>query len=124
MGGNYFILRLDNISDFTVILLTLSLIILPPLGIYWLLIRPGIMSKFLLYLSFIICLGAAYLIIPPTQKGFFNKILVWLIPVMEIGILILVIYGILKSIKNYKRNRQNEEHDFLDVIRLSLEPKL
>ena len=82
------------------------------------------MSKLLVYLAFIICLGAAYLIIPPTQKGFFNKILVWLIPVMEIGILILVIYGIFKSIKNYKRNKQNEQHDFLDVIRLSLEPKL
>lgn len=124
MGGSYFILRLDNISDFTVILLTLSLIILPPFGTYWLFIRQRIMSKLLLYLVFIICLGASYLIIPSTQKGFFNKVLVWLIPVIEIGILILVMYGIFKSVKNYRRNKQNEEHDFLDVIRISLEPKL
>jgi len=124
MGGSYFILRLDNISDFTVILLTLSLIILPPFGIYWILIRPRTMPKLLVYLSFIICLGASYLIIPSSQKGFFNKLLVWLIPILEVSVLIIVIYGIFKSVISYRRNKQDEEHDFLDVIRISLEPKI
>src|SRR5699024_374696 len=124
MAGSYFILRLDNISDFTVILITLILIALPPFGTYWLLIRTRTMPKLLLYLSFIICLGASYLIIPSSQKGCFNKMLVWLIPVLEISVLIVVIYGIFKSVISYRRNKQDEEHDFLDVIRISLEPKL
>src|SRR5699024_980093 len=124
MTGSYFILRLDNISDVIVILLTLSLITLPPFGTYWLLIRPKTMPKLLVYLSFIICLGASYLIIPSSQKGFFNKLLVWLIPILEVSVLIIVIYGIFKSVISYRRNKQDEEHDFLDVIRLSLEPKL
>ncbi|WP_256200848.1 hypothetical protein [Virgibacillus halodenitrificans] len=124
MGGSYFILRLDNISDFTVILLTLSLIILPPLGIYWLLIHPRSMPKLLVYLAFIISLGASYLIIPSSQKGFFNKMLISLIPVLVISVLIVVIYVIFKSVISYRRNKQDEEHDFLDVIRISLEPKL
>ncbi|HLR68489.1 hypothetical protein [Virgibacillus alimentarius] len=50
--------------------------------------------------------------------------LVWLIPVLEISVLIVVIYGIFKSVISYRRNKQDEEHDFLDVIRISLEPKL
>jgi len=124
MAGGYFILRIDHISDFTVVLLTLSLIILPPFGTYWLLIRPKTMPKLLVYVSFIICLGASYLIIPSSQKGFFNKLLVWLIPILEVSVLIIVIYGIFKSVLSYKRNKQDEEHDFLDVIRISLEPKL
>jgi hypothetical protein len=124
MGGGYFILRLDNISDLTVILLTLSLIILPPFGIYWLLIRPRSMPKLLVYLAFIVCLGATYLILPSSQKGFFNKMSIWLIPVLEISVIIVVIYGIFKSVISYRRNKKDKENDFLDAIRISLEPKL
>ncbi|REB11478.1 hypothetical protein DVB69_00785 [Sporosarcina sp. BI001-red] len=124
MGGSYFILRLDAISNLTVILLTLSLIILPLFMIYWLFIRPSSMPKLLAYLAFIICLGASYLIIPSSQKGFFSKMMVWLLLVLEISVLIVVIYGIFKSVKSYRRNKQDEDHDFLDVIRMSLEPKL
>src|SRR5699024_11477275 len=69
-------------------------------------------------------LPISYLIIPSSQKGCFNKMLVWLIPVLEISVLIVVIYGIFKSVISYRRNKQDEEHDFLDVIRISLEPKL
>lgn len=43
---------------------------------------------------------------------------------MEVSVLIVVIYGIFKSVKSYRRNNQDERHDFLDVIRISLEPKL
>jgi len=50
--------------------------------------------------------------------------LVRLIPVLEISVLIVVIYGIFKSVISYRRNKQDEEHDFLDVIRISLESKL
>src|SRR5690625_4966093 len=124
MGGIYMILRFDNLSYFTVMLLTLSLITLPPLSIYWLLIRPRTMPKLFVYLSFIICLGASYVIIPSSQKEFFHKLLVWLIPILEVSMVIVVIYGIFKSVISYKKNKRDEEHDFLDVIRISLEPKL
>ena len=49
MGGSYFILRLDNINNFIVIILTLSMMILGPLSIYLLLIRPRSMPKLLAY---------------------------------------------------------------------------
>ena len=123
MGGSYFILRIDNISNVTVILLTLSLMILPPISIYWLLIRPRTMSKLLVYLAFVICLGVSYLIIPSTQKGFFNQMLIWLIPILEISVLIVVLYSIIKSVIGYRRTKSNKDNDFLEIIRISLEPK-
>lgn len=124
MGGSYFILRINNISQVTVILLTLTLIILPPTSIYRLLIRPRSMPKLFVYLSFIVCLGASYLIIPSSQKGFFNQILIWLIPVLEVSIVTVVVYSIIKSIIRYKGNNESKENDFLEITRISLEPKL
>ena len=124
MGGSYFILRINNISNVTVILLTLTLIILPPMSIYWLLIRPRSMPKLLVYLSFIVCLGASYFIIPSSQKGLFNQILIWLIPVLEVSIVIVVVHSIIKSIIRYKGNNKSKENDFLEITRISLQPKL
>jgi|SRR5690625_1631055 len=82
------------------------------------------MRKLVVYLAFIVCLGASYLIIPSSQKGLFNQILLWLIPVLEISIVIVVLYSIFKSVVNYRRNKKNKESDFLEIIRISLEPKL
>ncbi|MGE7184772.1 hypothetical protein ACQKKK_12465 [Peribacillus sp. NPDC006672] len=82
------------------------------------------MPKLLVYLSFIVCLGVSYLIIPSSQKEFFNQILIWLIPVLEVSIVIVVLYNIIKSIIRYKRNNKNQENDFLEIARISLEPKL
>src|SRR5690625_4640709 len=122
MGGSYFILRIDSITNDTVILLTLTLIILPPISIYWLLIRPKSKPKLLVYLTFIVCLGLSYLIIPSSQMGFLNKILIWLIPVLEVSIIIIVVYSILRSVIRYKRNNKRKEDNLLEAIRISLEP--
>lgn len=124
MGGSYFVLRINTISDFIVISLTLTLIILPPICIYWLWLRPRSMPNLFVYLSFLVCLGVAYLIIPSSQKGFFNQILIWLIPVIEVSIVMIVLYTILKSIISYKRNNQSKDDDILEITRKSLEPKL
>ena len=123
-SGSYFILRVDNISNFVVILLMLTLIFLSPVSIYWLWIRPRSMSKLFVYLSFVLCLGASYLIIPFTQKDFSDQILVWLLPVLEVSIIIVVVYSIAKTIIRYKANNNNKYNDFLKVMRISLEPKL
>src|SRR5699024_12484633 len=48
----------------------------------------------------------------------------WLISILEVSGCTIVIYGIFKSVISYRRNKLDEEHDFLDVIRLSLVPKL
>src|SRR5699024_6357347 len=124
MVGSYFTLRLDNTSNSIVIILTLSLIILPPLSIYWLMIRPRSLPKLFGYLSFVLWLGVAYLIIPASQKEFFNQILVWLIPILEISIIIVVVYGIVKSVIRYRTNNKNKHYHFLEGIRKTLEPKL
>lgn len=124
MISSYFILRLNTVSNLVVILLTLVLITLCPLSIYLLLIRPRSLPKLFAYLSFILCLGASYFIIPPSQKDFSNQILVWLIPVVEIIIIIFVVYSIVKSIGRYKEISSNESYNFLEVTKMSLEPKL
>lgn len=124
MGGSYFILRLNNISNVIVILVTLTLLILPPISIHWLLIRPRSMPKLLVYLSFIICLGISYLIIPHSHKGFFNQILIWILPILEITIVIAVFYSIIKSIIRYRASSKTKGKDLLEITRMSLEPKL
>ena len=82
------------------------------------------MPKLLVYLSFIAGLGVSNLIIPTSKKGFFNQALVWLIPVLEISIVIVVVYSVIKSIIHYKRNNKNKENDFLKITKISLESKL
>src|SRR5699024_5865175 len=58
------------------------------------------------------------------QNEFFNQILVWLIPILEVSIVILVLYSIAKSVIHYNKNTKNKHHHFLEEIRKSLEPKL
>ena len=124
MGGSYFILRLDNVNNLIASILKLAMIFMGPLSIYLLWIRPRSLPKLLAYLSFILCLGAAHFIIPSTYKGFFNQTLIWLLPVLEVSIIILVVYSTTKSIIRYRAIRSNKPHHFLEVIRISLEPKL
>ncbi|GGP08641.1 hypothetical protein [Oceanobacillus neutriphilus] len=124
MISSYIILRLSNINSMVVILLTLTLIILCPLSIYFFLILPGSMPKILLYLSFIICLGLSYFIIPSSQKYFFNQILVWLLPIVQISVIIFVVYSIAKGIIRYKEINSNGSYTFLEAMRKLLEPKL
>src|SRR5699024_6716915 len=76
MISSYIILRSSNVSSLVVILLTLALITLCPLSIYFLLIRPRSMPRILIYLSFILGLVIAYVIIPTSQKGFLKQMLV------------------------------------------------
>ncbi|WP_368653718.1 hypothetical protein AB4Y30_01230 [Ornithinibacillus sp. 4-3] len=122
--SSYIILRLNNVSSLVVILLTLALMILCPLSIYFFWIRPRAMPKLLVYLSFILCLGITYVIIPTSQKAFLNQMLVWIIPILEVSIFIFVVYSIVKSIIRYKRINLNKRYNFLEVIRKALEPKL
>lgn len=124
MISSFIILRLSNINSLTVILLTLALIILCPLSIYFFFILPGSMPKILLYLSFILCLGLSYFIIPSSQKYFFNEILVWLLPIVQISVAIFIVHSIVKGIIRYKEINSNGSYTFLETARKLLEPKL
>jgi hypothetical protein len=99
------------------------MLIVPSLSIYLLLIRPKSLPKLLIYLSFILSLGAAYFIIPPPQKGFFNQLLIWLLPIVEISVIIIVLYRIIKSIIRNRSHSKHREKDFLEITRMALEPK-
>lgn len=77
----------------------------------------------LLCLSLIVYFGIFYLIIPSSQKGLFNQILIWLIPVLEVSIVIVVVFSIIKSIVRYKEKNLGK-NDFIEIMRISLEPKL
>lgn len=50
--------------------------------------------------------------------------MVWLIPALEVSIVIVVVYSVIKSIIRYKRNNKSKENDFLEITRISLESKL
>ncbi|WP_245998030.1 hypothetical protein [Aquisalibacillus elongatus] len=43
---------------------------------------------------------------------------------MEVSIVIVVVYSVIKSIIRYKRNNKSKENDFLEITRITLEPKL
>lgn len=123
MGGNYYTLRLENISDWLTVTLTLAMITVGPTLIYFLFIRPRSMPKLLVYLSFLVCLGTAYLIIPSSQRGYLNRILFWLLPII-ISVLLIVVYGIFKSVRGYRSIKTDKKHDFLEVVEIALKPKL
>lgn len=124
MISSYIILRSSNVSSLVVILLTLVLIIVWPLSIYLLLIRPRSMPKFLIYVSFILSLVIAYVIVPISQRGFLKQMLGWIIPILGISIFTFVIYCIVKIIIQYKKMNRNKHYNFLEVIRIELEPIL
>ncbi|MDQ0927719.1 hypothetical protein QFZ25_001779 [Bacillus atrophaeus] len=124
LGGSCYTLRLENIADWLTITLTLAMITIGPTLTYFLFVRPRLMPKLLVYLSFLVCLGVAYLIIPSSQSGYLNKILVWILPVIEISVILIVAYGIFKSVKRYRMIQSYEKHNFLEVVEIALTPKL
>lgn len=124
MGGSYYTLRLVNITDWLTITLTLLIIFVGPTLIYFLFIRPRSMPKLWVYLSFLACLGAAYLIIPSSKRGYLNTTLFWLLPIIEISVILIVVYGIFKSVRGYRSIQSNEKHNFLEVLEIALKPKL
>lgn len=82
------------------------------------------MPKIVAYLLFILCLAAAYFIIPSLQRDFLNRMLVWLLPVVEVSIICIILYSITKSFFRYKDIHSKESYSFLEGMRMSLEPKL
>ena len=122
--SSYDIVRLNNVSSTIVSLVTFIIILIGPLSIYLLLIRPRLLPKIVAYLSFILCLAAAYFIIPTHQRDLLNRMLIWLLPVVEISIICIVLYSITKSFLRYKEVHSKGSHSFLEVMRMSLEPKL
>ncbi|WP_335872651.1 hypothetical protein [Bacillus sp. 2205SS5-2] len=122
--GSYYTLRLENVNELANISITLSMILISPLLIYTFLIKPRSLHKLWIYISFLISLGLAYIIIPPSQSVFLSNILVWLLPVIEIGVIVVVAYGIIKSIISYWSINTNEYYDYLEVVELALKPKL
>lgn len=79
-----------------------------------------------IYLPFLIVVSlvTVYVLIPSSVKIMLNPILVWLVPTVEIGIVILVIYSIVSSIVRAKKNNADGKTDFLETIKTSLEPKI
>ncbi|MDX8047282.1 hypothetical protein SH601_15030 [Gracilibacillus sp. S3-1-1] len=123
-GGSYFIMRLETSNAITNITLTLAMILIAPFLIHIFLIRPRSLPKLLFYLSFLISMGLAYIIIPSSQSGFLDEVLIWFLPIIEIGVILIVGYGITKSIINYRRINSNENYHFLEVVEIALKPKL
>lgn len=68
---------------------------------------------------FIILIGGSFFL-----KGFFNQILIWLLPALEVSMVVAILYSIIKGIISYYRINNRNKNDFLEITRMSLEPKL
>ncbi|MET3195722.1 hypothetical protein [Bacillus sp. OAE603] len=84
--------------------------------------RRGVIIKFYVPILAIICIvliGGSYFL-----KGFFNQGLFWLLPVILVIMVAAILYSIIKVIISYYRINNDKKNDFLEITRMSLEPKL
>lgn len=61
---------------------------------------------------------------PIFSKIFFNEIIVWLLPIVQISVAIFIVHSIVKGIIRYKEINSNGSYTFLETARKLLEPKL
>jgi len=102
----------------------LDLVLTIPL-IYFLLIRKSKIDNKTVIRFFILGMVIATFIIPKENQFLLEKIKVWVLPVVELIVLIYVIFGIKKAIKTY-RNTKETTFDLLTIVRnmcFSLFPK-
>ncbi len=96
--------------------ITLDLLLTSPI-IYFLLIRKTSIPKItvvpLLILGVVIC----SFILPLENQYYLSLFKTWILPVIEIFILVFVTYNIVKAIQLYKLNKKKESFDFFTVLK-------
>ncbi|AXT19711.1 hypothetical protein D7030_09400 [Flavobacteriaceae bacterium AU392] len=87
--------------------------------IYFLFIRKLNIPKTTIVPIFIIGVIIASYVIPKDYQALLNAIKTWIIPIVEISVLIFVIINIRKAVKAYKKNKVNS-FDFFTTLKSSV----
>lgn len=92
-----------------------DLLLTTPL-IYFLIIRKRDIPKITVVSVFMVCLMIAHYIIPPAQQTFLNQIEFWLVPLVEFGVISVVIFSAQKTIRQFKAEKKATP-DFYTALR-------
>ncbi|WP_282050405.1 hypothetical protein [Maribacter aquivivus] len=95
--------------------ITIDLILTVPL-IYFLLIRKKEIPNNTIVLALIIGLFICYKIIPAENQTVLPLLGTWLLPILEVGILVYILINLRKARLNYKQNRDNNI-DFYTIVK-------
>ncbi len=95
--------------------ITFDLLLTVPL-IYFLLIRKTTIPKTTVIPFLIVGIVICSLILPAENQQYLNFFKTWLLPIVELFIVLFVIYNLRKGIKHYKRNK-SETFDFYITLK-------
>jgi len=105
-----------NVSQLS-IATTLDLVFTIPL-VYFFLIRKSKIDKKTVVPFFILGIALATFVIPKAQQGLLSVIKTWIVPIVEIGVVTLIILNIRKAIKIYKTKKE-QSFDIVSIIRIT-----
>ncbi|WP_299148382.1 hypothetical protein [uncultured Dokdonia sp.] len=95
--------------------ITIDLILTVPL-IYFLLIRKKAVPKNTVVIALLIGLFICYKIIPAENQTVLPVLGTWLLPILEVGILVYILVNLRKARLNYRQNRDNHI-DFYTTVK-------
>lgn len=96
--------------------ITVDLLLLLPL-IYFLLIRKTKIPKITVVPFLILCTVLCTFILPAQNHTYLDLFKTWVIPVIELGVVVFVIVNVLRVIRNYKKKRETSSFDFFTVLK-------
>ena len=96
--------------------ITVDLLLLLPL-IYFLLIRKTKIPKITIVPFFILCTVLCTFILPEQNHIYLNLFKTWVIPVVELVVVVFVIVNVLRVIRNYKKKRESSSFDFFTILK-------
>jgi len=94
---------------------TLDFVFTIPL-VYFFLIRKSNINKKTVVPFFILGIVLATFVIPKEQQGLLSAIKTWILPLVEIGVITLIILNIRKAIKIYKAKKE-QSFDVVSIVR-------
>ena len=106
---------LESNPDYLSVAIILGLVLTSPL-IYFLLIRKTTVPKVTVVPIFIIGVIVASYIIPEQNQYWLDQIKLWVIPIVELCVLIYVFFTFRKIIKNFKKNETGSV-DFFTTLK-------
>jgi len=123
-GSMYISFHQLKVNDMTVNIFNVLGIVLLPLLYYMLIVKPKNGKAGFTYIIFIASIACTYWITPVEQKEFLKTLLRWLIPLLEVVIVLYIAIRLYFIIKRYKLARNNNEAQPMDSLHEALVPLL
>ena len=96
--------------------ITIDLLITSPF-IYFLLIRKTSIPKTTVFPFIILGVVVCSFIIPTENQYYLSLFKTWLLPLIELLVLIFVTYNVIKAIREYKLNKSEASSDFFTILK-------